>query len=132
MLPVAQSTFDPHCNHHLHLASVVLHTTQSAPGIPPVCKVKGIQSKKKYKLVAQKVQSVVASCPDHFRIKCKILGNLLADMPILDPNPPPFHPTGQYTQEHKDKLDVEHPGLLTDAECTIMHDLMCKQNLAFA
>ncbi|KAG5633669.1 hypothetical protein DXG03_006821, partial [Asterophora parasitica] len=53
-------------------------------------------------------------------------------MPILDPNPPLFCPTGQYTQECKDELDAEHPGLLMDAKCTMMHDLTCKQNLAFA
>ncbi|KAG5640348.1 hypothetical protein DXG03_009137 [Asterophora parasitica] len=66
---------------------------KSALGVPAICKVKGVQSKKKYKPVTQKVRSVVASCPDHFWIECKILGNLLADMPILNPNPPPFRPT---------------------------------------
>ncbi|KAG5640540.1 hypothetical protein DXG03_008169 [Asterophora parasitica] len=68
--------------------------SKSAPGIPAICKVKGVQSKKKYKPVAQKVRLVITSCPDHFRIERKILGDPLANMPILDPNPPPFHPTG--------------------------------------
>ena len=55
--------------------------------------------KKKYKPVAQKTKSVLAELPQKFRVVRKIEGNPLKDMPVLDPNPPPFQPCGRYTQE---------------------------------
>ncbi|GLB43661.1 putative integrase core domain containing protein [Lyophyllum shimeji] len=95
-------------------------------------KVKGVQVKKKYKPVARKVRSVVAGTPENFHIKREIKGDPLADMPALDPNPPPFTPTGRYTQERMEQLDKEHPGFLWPDERRLMHDFMCKQNAGFA
>ena len=95
-------------------------------------KIKGVQTKKKYKPVAQKVRSVVAGTPENFYIKRQIIGDPLADMPELNPNPPPFTPTGRYTQERMEQLDKEHPGFLTPTERRLMHDFMCKQNAGFA
>ncbi|KAG5633727.1 hypothetical protein H0H81_005652, partial [Sphagnurus paluster] len=109
-----------------------LETAEAAGAETLVAKIKGVQTKKKYKPVAQKVRSVVASCPDDFRIERKIIGDPLASMPKLDPNPAPFRPQGRYTEERMLQLDREHPGFLTEAERRIMHDLMCKQNQAFA
>ncbi|KAG5649750.1 hypothetical protein H0H81_002199 [Sphagnurus paluster] len=108
-----------------------LETAEAAGAETLVAKIKGVQTKKKYKPVAQKVRSVVASCPDDFRIEQKIIGDPLASMLKLDPNPAPFHPQGHYTEERMLQLDHEHPGFLTEAERRIMHDLMCKQNQAF-
>jgi hypothetical protein len=55
---------------------------------------KGVVTKKKYKPVALKVKPVIAKLPDKFRIVQNILGDPLADIPVLDPHPPPFKPTG--------------------------------------
>ena len=52
-----------------------------------------------------------------YRIERKIIGDPLKDMPALDPNPPPFEPTGRYTAERKKKMDELHPeGFLWPAE----------------
>ena len=53
----------------------------------------------KYKPVALKTRPVVQELPAEFRIKREIIGDPLADMPKLSPNPPDFTPTGRYTQE---------------------------------
>jgi hypothetical protein len=73
---------------------------------------KGVVTKKKYKPVAQKVRSVVADLPEKYRIVREIMGDPLADMPVLDPNPPPFQPTGRYTAERRDILDQKHEDFL--------------------
>jgi len=71
--------------------------------------------------------------PDKFRIKRQIISDPLASMPALDPTPPPFTPTGRYTQERKNKIDAMHPkGFLWEQECILMHNFMCKQNKGFA
>ncbi|KZV59519.1 hypothetical protein PENSPDRAFT_554482, partial [Peniophora sp. CONT] len=88
---------------------------------------------KKYKPVARKVNAVRAPLPDEFRIIRNIVGDPLADMPQLSPNPPDFTPTGRYTQERKDIIDRAHPeGFLWPEERKLMHHLMMEQNLAFA
>ncbi|KAG6838318.1 hypothetical protein C0991_000277 [Blastosporella zonata] len=64
---------------------------------PP--KQKGVQVKKKYKPVALRTKPVAAKIPDGFQIIQNIIGDPLKDMPILSPNPPPYSPTGRFTQE---------------------------------
>jgi hypothetical protein len=49
-------------------------------------------AKKKYKPVALKTRLLIADLPDKFRIVRNIIGNPLADLPILSPHPPPFKP----------------------------------------
>lgn len=89
--------------------------------------------KKPYKPVAKKVRAQLAELPSKFRIQRKIIGDPLASMPILDPNPPPFAPTGRYTQERKDKIDEIHSdNFLLPQERLLMHDFMRKQNEGFA
>jgi len=57
----------------------------------------------------------------------------LAGMPKLNPNPPEYEPTGQYTQERKDELDKVHKkGFLWTEERKLIHHLMMEQNQAFA
>jgi hypothetical protein len=58
-----------------------------------------LSTKKKYKPVAKKVHPVIGELPKKFRIECKIIGNPLNDLPVLNPNPPPFIPTNCYTLE---------------------------------
>ena len=69
-----------------------------------------VRSVYKYKPVALKVKPVVQELPAEFRIKREIVGDPLAEMPELSPNPPDFIPTGRYTQERKDHFDKIHKG----------------------
>jgi hypothetical protein len=92
-----------------------------------------LSMKKKYKPIAQKVRPIIGKLPDKFRIRRNIVGDPLANIPALDPNPPPFQPTGRYMQEHKEKLDKIHDSdFLWDKERDLLHDFMCKQNEGFA
>ncbi|ETW83614.1 hypothetical protein HETIRDRAFT_46603, partial [Heterobasidion irregulare TC 32-1] len=65
-------------------------------------------AKRKYKPVAQKTRPVLADLPEKFRIVRNILGDPLAALPTLTPNPPPFTPTGRYTAERRDLIDKVH------------------------
>jgi hypothetical protein len=58
-----------------------------------------LSTKKEYKPVAKKVRPVIGELPEKFRIECKIIGNPLNDLPVLNPNPLPFIPTDCYTLE---------------------------------
>jgi hypothetical protein len=58
-----------------------------------------LSAKKKYKPIAKKVRPVIGKLPEKFCIECKIIGNPLDDLPILNPNPPPFIPSDCYTLE---------------------------------
>jgi hypothetical protein len=88
---------------------------------------------KKYKPVAIKVRPVETKLPSRFRITRNIKGEPLKDMPKLSPHPPPYTPTGQYTEERKAIIDRTHPGdFLLPAERDLMHHFMCVQNLSFA
>jgi hypothetical protein len=58
-----------------------------------------LSAKKRYKPVAKKVRPVIGELPEKFHIECKIIGNPLDDLPILNPNPPPFIPSNRYTLE---------------------------------
>jgi hypothetical protein len=91
-----------------------------------------VVTKKKYKPVAQKVKSVIAELPDRFRIVRHIIGDPLEHMPTLNPNPPPFMPTGHYTYERRAAVEKKHEGFLWPAEHDLMHYFMCQQNQAFA
>jgi hypothetical protein len=93
---------------------------------------KGVVTKKKYKPVAQKVKSIIAELPDRFRIVRHIIGDPLEHMLTLNPNPPPFTPTGRYTYEHHAAVKMKHDGFLWPAERDLMHHFMCQQNQAFA
>ncbi len=89
-----------------------------------------LKSKKKYKPVAQKVRAIVGELPQEYHIVRNRIGDPLADMPSLDPNPPVFVPTGRYTLERRDALRAAHKWL-QPAELDLLDDLMCKQNRAF-
>src|SRR3984885_6704991 len=60
---------------------------------------------RKYKPVALRTKPVATFLPDKFRIIRNIVGDPLADMPALTPNPPPFAPTGRYTAKRRDIID---------------------------
>ena len=88
--------------------------------------------KKKYKPVALKVKPVIGELPDKFRIIRQIIGDPLQNLPILPTNPPPFTPTGRYTQERKDLFDKLNPGFLLPAERDLMHYFMMAHEDGFA
>src|ERR1700690_4172670 len=88
--------------------------------------------KKKYKPVALKTRPILAELPDKFRIVRNIIGDPLADMPTLSPNPPPFQPTGRYTSERRDTLNKVHCDFLTPDELALMDHFMSVQNKGFA
>ncbi|KZS99419.1 uncharacterized protein LAESUDRAFT_765550, partial [Laetiporus sulphureus 93-53] len=90
-------------------------------------------TKKKYKPVALKTRPVIASVPEQFRIVRRIVGDPLRHLPELPERPGPFFPTGRYTKERMEALDVAHqPGFLWPEERALMHAFMCLHNQAFA
>ena len=94
---------------------------------------KSVFAGKKYKPVDKKVRPILAELPAEFRIERNITGDPLKDLPELSTHPKEFVPTGRYTQERKDFIDKVHPeGFLWEEERLLMHELMMKQNDAFA
>jgi hypothetical protein len=88
---------------------------------------------RKYKPVALKTRPIATFLPEKYRIIRNIIGDPLADIPTLSPNPPPFRPTGRYTTERRDIIDKVHSGdFLWSAERELMHHFMCLQHLGFA
>ena len=95
--------------------------------------VASVYAGKKYKPVALKVKPVYQELPDKYRIIRDIKGDPLADMPPLNPNPPPFVPKGRYTQERMEQMDkVHNTGFLQPEELKVIHDMVNNQNEAFA
>src|SRR6202453_854672 len=89
--------------------------------------------KKKHKPVAKKIHSAIAELPEKFHIIQKITGDPLADLLVLNPDPPPFVPCGRYTEERKEKMDKVHPpGFMWPAERALLHDFICKHEHGFA
>jgi hypothetical protein len=56
-----------------------------------------LSTKKKYKPITKKVCPIIGELPEKFCIERKIISNPLDDLPVLNPNPPPFIPTNRYT-----------------------------------
>jgi hypothetical protein len=89
-------------------------------------------TKKKYKPIAKKVKPVITSVPNEFCIECNIIGYPLEELPTLSQNPPPFVPTGRYTEERMHALQECHGDFLLPEELKLLHHLMSLQNSAFA
>jgi hypothetical protein len=60
----------------------------------PIEDMRTVLAGKKYKPVALKVKPLYQELPEKFRVKRNITGDPLKDMPVLNPNPPDFEPTG--------------------------------------
>lgn len=88
--------------------------------------------KKKYKPVALKVKPVVGQLPDKYRIVRNIIGDPLANLPVLSPKPPAFKPCGRYTQERMEMFDKANPGFLLEEERKLLHYFMMVHQDAFA
>ncbi|KNZ76762.1 hypothetical protein J132_08835 [Termitomyces sp. J132] len=105
--------------------------TQFVANKPP--KQRGVQVKKKYKPVAMKTKPVASHVSKDFQIECQIISNLLATIPQLNPNPPPFVPTKQFTSEQQVKLVKDHDtGFLTTDKINVLVNMVAKQEKAFA
>ena len=87
----------------------------------------------KYKPVALKVKPLFTDLPAKYRIIREIQGDPLENMPVLNPNPPEFKPTGRYTLERKEAMDLVHEGdFLWPEERKLVHHVMMEQEKAFA
>jgi hypothetical protein len=92
-----------------------------------------LSAKKKYKPVAKKVRPIIGELPEKFRILRKIIGDPLADLPVLNPLPPPFVPTNRYTLERCNQLDKSHPeGFLWPKERAFMQEFVRVHEDGFA
>ena len=91
-----------------------------------------ISAKKKYKPVACKVKPVLEDLPAKFRIIQNIKGDPLASLPVLNPHPIPFTPTGRYTQERKEQFDRDNSHFLLPDERALLHNFMMLHNEVFA
>jgi hypothetical protein len=90
-----------------------------------------LSAKKKYKPVATKVRPVIGELPEKSRILRKIIGDPLADLPVLNPLPPSFVSTTRYTLERRNQLDKSHPeGFLLPEERAFMHEFVRKDGFA--
>ncbi|KAG6896843.1 hypothetical protein C0993_007982 [Termitomyces sp. T159_Od127] len=143
----ASKTFQPFATTNTYLTTLphspspaILGLTQSVIPITPkihptyaqtnTSKRKGVQVKKKYKPIVLKTEPIASSVPEEFRIERKILGNPLANMPPLDPDPPPFQPRGRFTKErHQQFLKDHNTSFLTHAELDVLSDVQTKQGL---
>jgi hypothetical protein len=113
--------------------SQYLDTVSLPIDIDKVTTNEGARSVYKYKPVALKTRPVIQELPPEFRIKREIIGDPLAEMPKLSPNPPDFVPTGRYTEERRDKIEKIHgEDFLLPEERKLMHHFMMEQDLGFA
>ncbi|KAJ2912837.1 hypothetical protein MD484_g7576, partial [Candolleomyces efflorescens] len=87
----------------------------------------------KCKKVANRVKPVSAPLPPEFRIERRIPEDPLIDIPSLPTHPPEFTPGHRYTQERKEKLNVNPDGFLTPDEENLVHHLMrtCEDGFAW-
>ena len=88
--------------------------------------------KKKYKPVALKVKPVIADLPERYRIIRNIIGDPLADMPVLPTRPIAFKPCGRYTKERMELFDKANAGFLLEEERKLLHHFMMLHQDAFA
>ncbi|KAJ3915496.1 hypothetical protein F5877DRAFT_48484, partial [Lentinula edodes] len=90
-------------------------------------------TKKRYKPVKRRTQPVPATLPEKFRVVRHFPSDPLKHLPTLNPTPPPFVPTGRYTQERKAFIDSVHDHkFLWPQEMDAVHHLMMLHDKAFA
>ncbi|PIL33987.1 hypothetical protein GSI_03695 [Ganoderma sinense ZZ0214-1] len=90
-------------------------------------------AKKKYKPVARKVRPLLSELPEKFRIVRNIVGDSLADLPPLNPNPPKeFLPGTRYTAERHEELRARHAKFLWPVELDLLDDMVKNQEMVFA
>jgi hypothetical protein len=88
---------------------------------------------KKYKPVHLKVRPTYTDLPDKFQIVRNILGDPLAELPVLLEEPPPFEPTGRYTEERKEAFEKVHNlNFLRQKKMDLVHHTVSVHDKAFA
>ncbi|KAE9387190.1 hypothetical protein BT96DRAFT_746086, partial [Gymnopus androsaceus JB14] len=65
-------------------------------------------AKKRYRPVHRRTTPVLTTLPEKFRVICHFPTGPLKGIPQLNPVPPLFTPTGQYTQERKEIINSVH------------------------
>ena len=84
-----------------------------------------------YKKVANKTRPVATTLPENFRIIRREHPDPLAGMEPLPTQPPDFSPTGRFTEERREKMDLGK-GLLLPEEVKLAEWIVCQHNTAFA
>ncbi|KAJ4463397.1 hypothetical protein C8R41DRAFT_784063, partial [Lentinula lateritia] len=91
------------------LLTCSLSSCNSATSNKNLCKFPTFAAtKKRYKPVERRTQPVPATLPEKFRVVRHFPSDPLEHLPTLNPDPPPFVPTGRYTQERKEFIDSVH------------------------
>lgn len=95
--------------------------------------IRSVNVGKKYKPVHLKVKPTYTDLPDKFRIVRDIKGDPLAELPVLPDDPPPFVPTGRYTQERMEEFEKVHDlDFLRRKEMDLIHHTVAVHDKAFA
>ena len=84
-----------------------------------------------YKKVANKTRPVATTLPENFRIIRHEHPNPLQNLRSLPTHPPEFSPTGRFTQERRNAMDLGKD-FLTPEEVKIAEWIVCTHNSAFA
>jgi hypothetical protein len=71
---------------------------------------------KKYKKVADRIRPVPATMPEKFHTICCIPSEPLISMPKLPFHPPDLDLTAKFTQEHREKMEINTEGFLWPEE----------------
>ena len=108
------------------------HTDKADPAPTTEALDINLKTTKKYKPVALRSKPIIGELPDKFRIIRNIIGDPLAALPTLNPNPPKFSPIGRYTQERKELFDKANAGFLWPAERDLLHHFMMLHQDGFA
>ena len=141
LLPYSPSTFHSSTNQNSDFSSayamvIEVSDTLTTPDIAPSSESElttiHLKTGKKYKPVALKTKPVLGELAEKFRIIRNIKGDPLANLPVLNPNPPKFTPYGRYTQERKDLFDKANSGFLWPSERDLLHHFMMLHQDGFA
>jgi len=71
---------------------------------------------RKYKKVADRIRPVPTTMPEKYRTVRRIPSDPLLSLPELPTDPPEFVPTGKFTRERLEKMDINKDGFLWDEE----------------
>ena len=115
-LPILNPIPDPHPSDTSSDSTLVMHSFDTPIYTLRPSETSTNQSKaqastfvtRKYKPVTKKVHAVLAELPEKYWITRNIIGEPIADMPTLSLNPPDFQPTGRYTTERHEIIDIAH------------------------
>ena len=85
-----------------------------------------------YKKVDKKVRPVPTTLPEEFRIVRRAHPNPLEHKPVLPVHPPDFEPSGRFTQERYEALEVDPKGFLWPEERKLAYEFIRLHENCFA